>query len=75
MTPIPAGGDWAGGAIFFRKIENMGTGKKGLGREGNGSGSSALRLDCTCEVVILSRTYFKVFLERDIIKVRLRLWR
>jgi len=74
MTPIPAGGEGAGGAIFFRKIEDMGEGK-GLGREGNGSGSSALRLDYTGEVEILSRTYFKVFSERHIIKIRLRLWR
>ena len=74
MAPIPAGGEGAGGAIFFRKIEDMGE-RKGLGREGNGSGSSALRLDYTGEVEILSRTYFKVFSERHIIKIRLRLWR
>ena len=74
MTPIPAGGNGAGGAIFFRKIEDMGE-RKGIGKKGNGSGSCALRLQLYREQKILSTAFLKVFLEWDIIKIRLRLWR
>jgi hypothetical protein len=74
MAPIPAGGEGVGGAIFFRKIEDMGE-RKGLGREGNGSGSCALRLQLYREQKNLSTIFLKVFLERDVIKIRLRLWR
>lgn len=49
-----------GGAIFFRKIEGMGW-SKGLGREGNGSGITNLRLDCTGVGGILSSIFLKVF--------------
>ena len=63
MAPIPAGKEGVGGAIFFRKIEGMGW-SKGLGREGNGSGITNLRLDCTGVSEILSSINFKVFFRR-----------
>ena len=46
MAPIPAGGEGVGGAIFFRKIENIGMGK--MDSEGNGMGRVAARFACNC---------------------------
>ena len=49
-----------GGAIFFRKIEDVGKERDSEGK-GMGSGITNLRLDCTGVSEILSSIFFKVF--------------